>query len=131
MSERFLKYETEAENSMVDEKGVLIPGGSAGGYIYFGVSFKDKTLFKMDKPGVLNNPDASTSDVTRSEFENAILSAPILLIPTDICGESVEFGHDSNPVKLVSYFIYSGSPKACYLAGNSISTLENIVFAAE
>lgn len=31
MSERFLKYETEAENGMVDERGVLIPGAASGG----------------------------------------------------------------------------------------------------
>ena len=28
MSERFLKYETEQENGLVDERGILIPGGS-------------------------------------------------------------------------------------------------------
>lgn len=30
MSERFLKYETEVENGMVDERGVLIPGAAGG-----------------------------------------------------------------------------------------------------
>lgn len=59
MSERFLKYETEVENSLVDERGVLIPGASAGGAVAGGVYTVN--LYK-DSGGYRTFTDGSTFD---------------------------------------------------------------------
>lgn len=98
MSLRYLKFETEAENGMVDERGVLIPGatpmvptggstGSSGGYTYFGLTtIQDGKLYKMSEFGVIDNPSrlsGNNTDVTKAEFEKAYTSGLIMLVPVD------------------------------------------------
>lgn len=130
MSKRFLKYETEVENGMVDENGVLVAGasGGAGGYKYFCVSVDSTgdTLYEMD--GINNIPDESKI-TTKSEFEAAWVSGPIMLIPYDCLDKDNMFTGGDVPGPVVSYQIYAGKSTIRAYRGDGTLAAYTIKFA--